>query len=115
MNKNRLWQMGASVVTLVFLLLPVCASGEERLQKSMGESSSRPTSPNQVIVWSTYTANFLNSGLPQREHAIVNVALFEAANAITRRYHPYALKLTAPPKASVEIGQVPIGEALARP
>jgi hypothetical protein len=28
--------------------------------------------------------------------------MFEATNAITRRYHPYALKLTAPPQASIE-------------
>jgi hypothetical protein len=40
--------------------------------------------------------------LPQREHAIVNFAMFEAANAITRRYDPYSLNLEAPLTASIK-------------
>ncbi len=102
MSAIRFWHMGVGIMTLAFALLPVCASSEDGLSKSLGESASRSPSSNQVIVWSTYTANFLNSSLPQREHAIVNVAMFEATNAITHRYHPYALKLTAPPQASIE-------------
>jgi hypothetical protein len=64
--------------------------------------TSGPWRRRQVSSTGRTPANFLNSGLPQREHAIVNVAMFEATNAITRRYHSYVLKLTAPPKASIE-------------
>ena len=102
MSTIRLWLMGVGIMTLASASLPVCASSEDRLPKFLDEGASRLPSPNQVIIWSTYTANFLNSGLPQREHAVVNVAMFEATNAITHRYHHYALKLTAPPKASIE-------------
>jgi hypothetical protein len=101
MSVIRLWVIGVAIVTLTTALLPVCASGEERSPEPRGDTAFA-IAPNQVIVWNMHTANVLRAGLPQREQAIVNVAMFEAVNAITRRYRPYALELAAPPKASVE-------------
>lgn len=89
----RVSRLCVVIAILTTAFLPACASGQDRLPES---------APNQVIVWNTHTADIIKAGLPQREHAIVNVAMFEAVNAITRRYRPYALELTARPNVSTE-------------
>lgn len=58
--------------------------------------------PNEVVTWSGKTAELVNIGLTVREYTIVTVAMFEAANAVTRRYEPYMLRLTADANTSVD-------------
>lgn len=89
---RRFWQMSVVIATLTTAALSPCASGKDRLLEP---------APNQVIVWNTHTGDVLKAGLPQRELAIVNVAMFEAVNAITHRYRPYALELSTAVNASV--------------
>ena len=64
--------------------------------------SAHAAASNEAIAWSSHTAEVVNVGLTVREHTIVNVAMFEAANTITQKYRPYALHLSARPGASVE-------------
>jgi hypothetical protein len=57
---------------------------------------------NEVVAWAGHTAELVNIGLTVREYTIVTVSMFEAANAVTRRYEPYILRLTAEPGTSMD-------------
>ena len=54
---------------------------------------------NEIAV-DTAVANHQNPFAQARDAAIVQLAVFEAVNAITRDYKPYLGDLTAPPGAS---------------
>jgi hypothetical protein len=91
----------AALAAMPWVLVAVGASG--RSQQAPPPAGRRvPTAVNEAIAWSSVAAETVNVGLTAREQTIVNVAMFEAANAVTKRYQPYALELAAPPDTSIE-------------
>jgi hypothetical protein len=71
-----------------------------------------------VPEWNLITANALQTakagtGLAHsRVYAMVHGAMFDAVNAIDRRYHPYAADLKAPPGASPDAAAVVAAHAV---
>ena len=61
-----------------------------------------PAVTNEAIAWAGQAAELVNIGLTIREYTIVTVAMFEAANAVSRRYEPYMLRLTADANTSLD-------------
>jgi hypothetical protein len=63
-------------------------------------------SANVIVDWDlkavAVIAKLTPAPLSQREAALVNIAMFDAVNAIDRRYRPYLVDLTAAPTTSQE-------------
>jgi hypothetical protein len=87
------------VVTTVLVAVGVSGSNQQALPSTGGVPRTTAT---EAIAWSAATAERVNVGLTIREQTIVNVAMFEAANAVTNRYQSYALHLAAPADTSIE-------------
>jgi PAP2 superfamily len=64
------------------------------------------TSANVIVDWDTKAIAVIVKSTPgplgQREAALVNIAMFDAVNAIDRRYRPYVFDSTAAPTTSPE-------------
>jgi hypothetical protein len=91
----------AALAAVLSALVSLGASGRNQ-QAPPSTGRAARTTVNEAIAWSRVTAEKVNVGLTAREHTIVNVAMFEAANAVTKRYQPYALDLAAPPGTSID-------------
>ena len=69
-------------------------------------SSIAPASANVIADWDAKAVAIIAPAVPaplsQREAAIVNVAMFDAVNAIEQRYQPYLFKQGAAPDTSQE-------------
>src|SRR5258708_11223686 len=63
-------------------------------------------SANVIADWDATAVAIVASALPgppaEREMALVHAAMFDAVNAIERRYRPYLIELTAAPTTSQE-------------
>jgi hypothetical protein len=63
-------------------------------------------SASVIVEWDSKAVSVIAPVTPaphsQREAALVDLAMFEAVNAIARRYKPYVIELTAAPTASQE-------------
>jgi hypothetical protein len=95
--------LGVTGVAVIVAAAAVRLIGTDAAQDlAAARLAARATAGNEAIAWSADTAEMVNVGLTVREHTIVNVAMFEAANAVTGRYRPYALRLNAPAGTSID-------------
>ena len=90
--------------TLYFLLIVACMAATFD-----AKGDALTTSDAAVLHWNAVAVKAVGSTPPfpsTRAMAIAQVAVFEAVNAITRRYQPYFGTLTAPSDASTEAAAV---------
>jgi hypothetical protein len=90
------------ILALTLLTLARGTAGDVAGTETTAERPPHADATNEAMAWAGQTAELVNIGLTAREYTIVTVAMFEAANAVTRRYEPYMLRLTADAITSVD-------------
>ena len=96
---------GKAILPTVMTALTVLVQGPAdvaAIRWAGAPQSPRADEVNEVMAWAGQAAELVNIGLTAREYTIVTVAMFTAANAVTQRYEPYMLRLTADPSTSVD-------------
>ena len=100
--------MSANAISCCLMALTLIAlvtamgGGVDTQDVTAARKAVHATTPNVAVAWAGHTAELVNIGLTVREYTIVTVAMFEAANTVTRRYEPSILRLTAEANTSIE-------------
>jgi hypothetical protein len=109
-KRTRKYVLRKCIVTALILGLMVqmtaMAAGRT---SSTGKSSNSFTSDDVVLQWNTIAASKVPAAPPfpsVRMMTIIQLAVFEAVNSITRKYEPYLGTISAPEGASTEAAAV---------
>ena len=111
MRNIRKYGLAGMLITWLLIYPTGTAQGAKR------SLLSSVTSDNVVLQWNEIAVNTIGAQPPfpsTRFMATVQVAVFEAVNAISGKYEPYLGTIAAPPGASTEAAAICAGQNVSR-
>lgn len=105
MIDTRRFSLASTLIVLCWLLVHEIGTAQARVRKTLGAV----TSDDVVLQWNEIAVNTIGAQPPfpsTRFVATVQVAVFEAVNAISGKYEPYLGTIAAPGGASTEAAAI---------